>query len=270
MKAIMLHVHEDSGQEARLRAGLDIARAHSGHITCLQIAPFSAFVASDPFGGVYALPGVLDALHDQQAKERAALEDRLRQEDVSWDVEDCTGEIARSLISRSRLADVIILSRAAGAVAHPDQPLPIVADVAVHARAPVIAVPPEATGLACNGPMMVAWNGSIEASHALRFALPLLRLASKIHIVTVPDDRTDFPATLARTYLARHGLAAELREWPCTGRDVTGALIDAANELGAACAVMGAYGHSRLREALLGGVTRDLLDQSPFPLFLAH
>lgn len=270
MKAILLHVHDDRGQEARLQVALDLARANGGHITCLQVAPFSNFIAGDPFGGVYALPSVIEAIQEQQSKERAYVEERLRQENVSWSIEDCTGEVTQSIISRSRLADVIVLSRAVGAATLTDQPQPIVADIAVHARAPVIAVPPDATGFACDGPMMVAWNGSAEVSHALRFALPLLRLASRIHLVTVSDDHIDFPPRLARDYLARHGLIAELRERPRGGRDVTAALIDAATELGAACIIMGAYGHSRLREALLGGVTRDLLGQSPTPLFLAH
>jgi nucleotide-binding universal stress UspA family protein len=117
---------------------------------------------------------------------------------------------------------------------------------------------------------MIAWNGSPKAANALRLALPLLRKASAIHIVTIVEEKEGFPATGASLYLSRHGLASQLHEWPADGRSVAAALQDAAATLGAAYIVIGAYGHSRFSEAVYGGVTRDFLRQSRVPLLLAH
>ena len=102
----------------------------------------------------------------------------------------------------------------------------------------------------------------MEGSHALRLALPMLAKAKAVHVVTVLEDKSGFPATDACEYLARHGVASELHEWQRNGRRVADVLREAAAKLGASYIVMGAYGHSRIREAVLGGVTRDLLDDS--------
>ena len=117
---------------------------------------------------------------------------------------------------------------------------------------------------------MVAWDGSLESSHALRLTLPMLAPAAAVHVVTVTESHTEFPATDACHYLARHGIEAELHEWSREGRSTAAALLAAASNLSASYIVMGAYGHTRLREAVLGGATRDMLQTSPFPLLMAH
>ena len=203
-------------------------------------------------------------------EERQRIEQRLKSEGISWDWEHADGNAADALVSRGRLADVLILSRQDKGRDDLPEPLPIVADVAIHARAPVLVVPPGATSFNADGPVVIAWNGSIEAAHSLRLALSFLRLATDVHIVTISSDNSDFPPTDASLYLARHGIASQLHEWPRQERTVAGALLDAARDLAASSLVMGAYGHTRLRETVLGGVTRDLLSDASVPLLLAH
>src|SRR3546814_18127337 len=74
-------------------------------------------------------------------------------------------------------------------------PLPIAADVAVHARAPVLAVPPELKSFDCCGRALIAWHGSYEAAHAPRSAITLLQQAQEVNIVTVDEDADSLPAT---------------------------------------------------------------------------
>ena len=121
-----------------------------------------------------------------------------------------------------------------------------------------------------SGNALVAWNGSAEAANALRLALPLLLHAAFVHIIEVNGDAATLPSTEAATYLSRHGIKAELHEWPAKGRSVSDALLNAMSELDGCHLVMGAYGHSRLREFTLGGVTRELILSSSVPLLLAH
>src|SRR3546814_14892644 len=85
------------------------------------------------------------------------------------------GDLVQTLLSASRLADVTILTRTMAAPKNAGAPLPIAADVAVHARAPVLAVPPELKSFDCCGRALIAWNGSYEAAHALRAAITLLQ-----------------------------------------------------------------------------------------------
>lgn len=267
MKSVPLYANPDQGLEGRLEAALDVVGLFGGHLTCLQVTPFDAFIMADPFGGVYALPSVVEHVAKADAEHRRSLEDRLGREGVSWDWLRYDGAPAQLLVDRSRLCDLIVLSLTDS---RDDGPMSIVADVAIHARAPVLAVPKESRGLEAGGTALVAWNGALEAAHALRLSLPMLARASKVEIVTVTEDRAEFPATDACEYLARHGIGSQLHEWPGEGSRVSDAIADAARVLGAAYVVMGAYGHSRLREAVLGGVTRELLRDSPVPLLLGH
>src|ERR1051326_7613947 len=110
MKTVLLYANEDSGLKSRLQAALDLGRAFGAHLTCLQVTPFDAFVMGDPFGGVYALPVVLEEVRKAEAEQRARIEQRLAGEDVSWDWLRYDGAPARIVTARSGLADMIVLS----------------------------------------------------------------------------------------------------------------------------------------------------------------
>ena len=268
MKTVLLYANDDNGMESRLQAAFDLARAFGGHISCLQATPFDSFIMGDPFGGAYAIPVVVEAVRKAEDTHRARIEQRIRSEGVSWDWSRFDGSPAQLAADRSRLSDVIVLSLPGGG--DYDGPLSMVGDVVLHAPAPVLAMPQSSNGLDCLGTAVVAWNGSFESCHALRLAVPLLARAGQVRIVTVTDDETEFPATGASEYLARHGIDSVLHEWPRDDRTMTDALLDAAHNLGAAYVVMGAYGHSRLQESVLGGTTRDMIRSGAVPLFLAH
>lgn len=270
MKSVLLYANEDAGLQGRMEAALDAVRLFDGHLTCVQVTPFDAFIMGDPFGGAYALPSVVAAVQEAEDKHRARLEAKLQGEGVAWDWLHFDGAPGPVVVDRARLSDLIVLSPASDGADY-DGPQGLAAEVAVHARAPVLAVPKGKLGVDLLGPAMVAWNGSQESCNALRAALPLLARASTVHVVTVADeDAADFPATQAAHYLARSGVETVLHDWPREGRGIADALIDAAAVLNASYLVMGAYGHSRFRESVLGGVTRDMLRRSPVPLVLAH
>jgi nucleotide-binding universal stress UspA family protein len=268
MKTVLLYANDDNGLESRFQATLDLARSFDAHISCLQVTPFDAFVMGDPFGGVYALPVVVEAIRKAEDEHRAALEARLRIEGVAWDWSRFDGSPAQMTADRSRLSDIIVLSLPGGG--NYDGPLAMVGDVVLHARAPVLAVPESSRALDYLGTAVIAWNGTFESSIALRLAVPLLGKAGQVRIVTVTEDETEFPALGASEYLARHGIESELHEWPRDNRTMAEALLDAARTLRASYVVMGAYGHSRLQESLLGGTTREMIRSGAVPLLLAH
>ena len=270
MKTILLYVHDDAGAEARLQAALDLARAHDGHIACLQVTPLTAYVASDFVAGAYVVLDLLEAVNEQTRKVRADLEARLAREGVSWNFEHADGQPASTIVARASLADLVVLSRSVR-TPRSNEPEPLAGDVAVHARTPVLAVPPGVKGLDACGSAVVAWNGSVEAANALKAALPMLRQAAAINVVTVgEEDDGAFPATDACEYLARHGPKSELHEVVRHGRPIGDCLLDTLGAIGGDYLVMGAYGHSRAREFVLGGVTRRMLADCPVPLLLTH
>lgn len=269
MRNFMTLIHPDAGQEARLAASIDLVRAYRGHLTCVQVTPFSYFLGGDPFLGYATAPLTLDAETERQAEIRAAVEARLTREQVPFGWEHFDGDPASCMVRAARLQDLIVLSIPIGHQQSFD-PIPMAGDVAIHARSPVLAVPNGLKSLDVGGTAVVAWNGSSESAHALRFAMPMLHKASAVHIVTVGEDDGRAQPSEASAYLSRHGVSATLHEIAREGRPVGEALLAAASGVDGDYLVMGAYGHTRLREYVLGGVTRTVLVESQMPVLLAH
>lgn len=271
MKSVLLHINRDNGQEARLQAALDIVRAFDSHLTCLQVTPFETFVPADPYGVSHLLQQTYDQIRKEEASEREAVEQRLKTEGASWDWHCHRGAPARLLAEHSWLQDLVIVSSPAE-----DWPVrlespPTAADLVVHSRAPVLVVPDDTRSFDCTGTAMVAWDGSAEACQALRGALPLLkRSASVLLAIVSKEGGQQFPPTEAASYLSRNDVGSEIVELPSDGKRVADILRSVAGAREAAYCVMGAFGHSRLRERLMGGVTRDMLSDGTLPLVLAH
>jgi nucleotide-binding universal stress UspA family protein len=266
MRSILLHMHPDGGHDMRLAAAVELARTLDGQLTCVQPVPYPAYLAADPMA--YAgTPALFEAIEHNANDFRRATEERLAREGIAWEWLQSAGDAAATIVSQSRFADLILLSRdGPGGSGEPS----IVGDVALHVRTPVMAVPATGAPLDLGGVVMLAWNGSHEAANALRAAVPLLRRAEAVHVVSIGDQAELFGVGEACRYLARHELPYAPQERQRGDGPVGERLSTIAAELGASYIVLGAYGHSRLRELLLGGVTRWMLEHSALPLLLAH
>lgn len=174
----------------------------------------------------------------------------------------------------ARFADLCVAARPYGHGPGGLAPLLIEA-LLFGAHAPVLVVPD--AGMEAGRPFgrpWLAWNDSDEALRAVRAALPLLQEAGRAEVVVVDPPlhgagRAD-PGSDLCAWLARHGVQAEVTVLAKTEPRVSGILSRFAREKGCDLLVMGAFGHSRLREVLLGGATRDLLSEVPLPLLLAR
>ena len=260
MRSIVVFAdRNDPKTSVRLEAALSLARAEEGHVTVLVDTPVARFMAMDAMGGSYlAADAIREAVQhdDAYAAELAA---HLTREDVPFDILRSEDEPIDSLAACSLLADVIVLSRDCR----------FAGQLAVSTRAPVLIVPDAGMELPPRR-VMIAWNGSDEAASALRAGLPLMRQAEQVELVTVGAKLAGFPAVDAVQYLSRHGVHAQLRPLVREG-SVEETLARAVRDAGAQLLVMGAYGHSRLREFLLGGVTRYFLDgDTGVAMLLAH
>lgn len=134
---------------------------------------------------------------------------------------------------------------------------------------PVLAIPAEAGPSAPDAPAVVAWNGRAEAARALTAALPLLRRASQVTVIHAGTDDSGILLPVI-AFLARHGITAAACNVPAGGRDAGAVLLGEAERRGAGLLVFGAYGHSRARELIFGGVTRHILHHAKIPVLLAH
>jgi nucleotide-binding universal stress UspA family protein len=138
---------------------------------------------------------------------------------------------------------------------------------------PVVVVPYVQTQAVTLERVLVCWDGSRPATRAIADALPFLRRAKAIDIVAVSGERgkgSELVGTNMARHLARHGLKVELKRVPAGNVAVPAAIAAHAIEIGADFMVMGGYGHSRLREFILGGVTRTILTSSTIPVLMSH
>lgn len=269
MKTILLPIDDIEGQEARMQAAFDLARATSGHICAVQVTPFAAYAVGDGGMGGFPVTSLIEAIDAERKRTRTAIEARLVSEGVSWDWHALDGDLVDKLATLSRLADVIVMN--SGPFANAAGPrMTATGDVAMAASAPVLIVPPTHRGVDFTGPALVAWDGSNEAARALRAAMPLLRLASGVSILTVDEKRPDLGGRDAATWAARHGITAEVIERGDGGNGIEATIRGVVTEIGATLMVQGAYGHSRLRQTIFGGVTRGLLSDAPVPMLIAH
>lgn len=269
MRSILLHIYDDQGLESRLQAAFDLARMFAGHITCLHAIPFEDYLVADPLIVAELPEDFSEKMRKRRLELQAWIEERLRGEGMNWDWVHVDEMMSTSLVRWSVLADVIVLSIADRAVAR-DEARPLAAKVATRAIAPVLAVPASFERLQMDAPVLVAWNGSPEAAVAMRAAMPLLQAAPEVCLLEVEQDVSHYPRDLAARYLARHGIKTQLMQHRPIEDSVSETITRAAEELGSGLIVMGAYSHSRLKETLLGGVTRDLLATSAIPLLVAH
>jgi nucleotide-binding universal stress UspA family protein len=193
---------------------------------------------------------------------------RLEVEDVPWDWADATGDIAPLLEAQSALADIIVLNTALADHQPPDM-RGTGSEVVMRSGKPILAVPEATRGIDMGGHALVAWNGSSAIARTLRAAAPLLALASGVAIVQIGAPGAA-PIEEAATYLSRHRIHARVERRDGTRDGFADALLDLCKDRHPSYCVIGAYGHSRARESLFGGVTRRMLAESPVPLILGR
>ena len=267
MKNILLLVHEDAGQESRFQAALDLVRSLEGHLICLDVESMPLMMGD--FYSVSVEAAVFAEQQGDRARNRERLEARLAVEGVPWTWVERVGSPAETVNRNAELADVIVVSRRLDSDFLPDT-RGIASEVVIGSGRTVVAVPDRTAGFAAAGHAMVAWDGSEEAMNALRASVPLLALARIVTLVRVRDGSSGIAAQEAAAYLSRHGIKAVIVKRAGGTVPTADVLIAEAKAERADYIVMGAFGRSRIAEAVFGGVSRAMLTESPIPVVMTH
>lgn len=206
----------------------------------------------------------------------AAARARLAREDIRWSVESAVAQVGglTTLIGmRARFSDLVLLTRPYGDDAPPDGEA--VTEAALfEGRAPVLISPNRGLPADFGKKVMIAWNQTEEAMTAVRRAMPFLVAAESVEITVVDPsphgpERSDPGGALCQM-LTRHGVNASIAVLARTMPTTSEILNHRAIEIGADLIVMGAYSHSRFREAILGGTTRSMLGKTGLPILMAR
>ncbi|SDR63496.1 Nucleotide-binding universal stress protein, UspA family [Rhizobiales bacterium GAS113] len=271
IKDVMVCLEGTADDDVRLAAVETIAGVFNSHVTGLFLNTLPTMMPVDANGPGANLLEEARVLGDGVEMALAKRLTRLNRPTEIHRIDVLADDIANIASREARGADTFVALRPNGT---PQEPERLVEGVLFGSGRHLFLIP---DGKAPTSPfdrILVAWNGSRESARALAEAMPYLYKSKAATVVVVDEEH---PAELqaligtdAINHLQHHGIDASLRRVRDRKHDVAAALIEEAERLEVDLMVMGGYGHSRLREMLLGGVTHDLLHQAPVPLIIAH
>lgn len=284
VRTILVPVRGDGKGEGVLDHALSLARRNSAHLEVLHcrprpedLIPFGIFVPARLRKEIVASAGTL--ANEEEDKVHVLFDRYCQEHDLpiieaapwprdrisaTWREE--TGKQAKIIGVRGRLSDII-------AVAKPDRAqnlgMNTLEAALLESGKLVMMCPPEPVE-SVGARVAVAWNGSAEAARAVTAALPVLKSADSVMILSGEGAELAVSAEEAKDYLAVHDIACSLHQFSAAPTAVGQALLAGAKKAGADCLLMGAYGQSRHRELVMGGVTQHVVDHADMPILLMH
>ncbi len=274
-KNLCVHVDYRPRCRAGVKLAVELAEHFSAHLTGVFVDPVPM---SPELVAISATPLLLEQITQEQelraGEAKAAFDEITSASTARTGWRRASGPMFSALNVHGRYCDLLILNQEGDG----DDSLALggFADSAViETGRPVLVVPFIGAVAPLGGKVLVAWNGSREATRAVNDAMPLLMAASEVQVVCIDphitgEDEVSQPGADLCFHLATHGVRAEAHVISGTGLDSGNVLLSHAADFGANLIVSGAYGHSRLRELVLGGMTLHLLRHMTVPVLMSH
>jgi nucleotide-binding universal stress UspA family protein len=275
IKDIVVNLSVGDASDAATDYAMSVAAAFEAHLAGVAFA-------YEPAAAEFGYEGLaVSVIEEERAKSAAAaaaairkFEDGVRRNGISAESRQLEGHFANvgNLFAQiARRFDLAVVTQAEPRKAVPEEM--IIEGVLFDSGRPVLAVPYiQKAGLALER-VMVCWDGSRNAARAAADAMPFLARARKVEVVMVTGERAksdELPGADVAQHLARHGLDVTVQRLVSVDTDVANTILSHAADAGADFIVMGGYGHSRLREFVLGGATRGILGAMTAPVLMSH
>lgn len=275
-KTILVHCDAAPNVGQRLVVAAEFAQRYGAHLVGVHARPpFEApvfFEGGMPMDSLFASYEA-GAKADAEAA-RTAFDKALKGRHLSHEWRTVDGFIDSELAIQARYADLTIVGQT-----DPDAQTPTPSDlpeaIVLATGRPMLIVPHVGVRSQPGERVMLCWNASRESARAAADALPLLQMAKKVIVLVVdPHSSTDGhgaePGADVAHWLARHGVDVTVQRDVAADSDVGGVVLSRAADHDIDLVVMGLYGHSRVREMILGGASRTLLSSMTVPLFVSH
>lgn len=284
LRTILVPVRGDGKGEGVLDHALSLAERHKAHLEVLHCRPkpedLIPYGVPVPASLRKSLVASAKSLADEEESGMRKLFDDYRArrgvtevEGFPWPTDkvsatwrEAVGKQANVIGVRGRLVDLIVVPR-------PDRDqnlgLNTLHAALMESGKLVLMCPPKPVE-SVGARIAIAWNGSGEAARAMTAALPILRKADSVTILATVDRELPVSAEEARVYLETHGAACTVQGFKRGDESVPKLLMNQAKKAGADCLLMGAYGQSRQREMIMGGVTQHVVDHADLPILLMH
>lgn len=276
-KSILVHLNDERRAGALIDVAAHVADRHEAHLVGLYVVPSGIYGAPTHYGERLIESG-RQAFRDEAHRIGAIFEKATRGRPLvaEWRVveppHDHPGP-AETVVEHARVMDLVVAAQA-----DEEWDLSLLLDfperIALESGRPTIIVPHAGRFPRVGSRILVAWNGKREASRALFDAMPLLEKAEAVRLLavdpTAEEMRPGGAMSLIGAALGRHGVKAEVTKSVAAGLEVSDDLLNRAADFSADLIVMGCYGHSRLREFILGGASRGILRHMTVPVLMSH
>jgi nucleotide-binding universal stress UspA family protein len=273
IKDILVHVNNAEQDNPTLEAAIYLTQRFNAHLKGVHVSSLLDYAAAkDIFvAGLWeeCKEDLRIAAKTAQERYKAAI----TRAGLSGEWHHVDGDPATTIIAQGRVVDLIVLGQPM------DDPWPIARNIAdkvpLAAGRPVLFVPSAGFAGSLGKSVLIAWNDSREAARAVNDALPLLTQAEQVIVMAVDpppakSNEDSIPCADIALHLARHGVEAAATQDTASANFVGEVLRKQAERQHADLIVTGAYGHSRLKEIVLGGVTRYMLKHATVPVLMSH
>lgn len=278
MKTILVPVELHDQVAATLQAAALLGTAFGSYLEGFPLHPaLSPFLAADAMGATILYDAEFEEDEATLQKARQAFENKMHAHGIA-EGGGTAGQAAYNwrdeaqgdnfVGSHSRLFDITVVGRPG---TKDGQPRGTTLEAALfESGRPVLIAPPEELQK-IGERILIAWNGSTETARTIGWAMPLLRRAQHVVVLTVKGSGVSGPSGKeVATYLDRHAIRAEVRSVEPGGRAAGKTTLDEVTNLGCDLLVRGAYTQSRLRQLIFGGTTRQIIAEAKVPVFMAH
>ena len=269
IKTILVPIGHDAGAEKRIEFAAELANKYDAHIQALHVltpagdmfkyTPVEAYTAE-------AFDQYERDLQLEAEKYREKYEKQLKSAGVRYDWCQQQGNMLDFLNLHSRTADLTILTQKGDTL---DDIMGVMNDFIIESGIPAIIIPETGASVDYKN-ILVAWDGGQQCAKATHDAVPILKNAEKVTVLTIAEDKKNqLPEADICVKLARHGINAEALT-VTDANSISKCIVETADNVGADLIVAGAWGHRRLREIIFGGVTKSLLSNQKHSIYLSH
>lgn len=277
LKDILVLCDAGGTNSYRVDTALQLAKVFNAHLTGLHLIPYPIIPVYGT-GFPDAIPYLATEQLEQSQNTATELKDsflkKANELDVPCEWKSIDGVDIRYIIDNARYADVVIAPQSY--CKYGEENTQKIGDyLAIHLGRPLIVIPNLKNVFSLPKRAIIAWNESHEAARAVHDAIPLLQYAEHIQVVSVASNTKKEKEFIIydndlRKHLSHHGIQVEVASLDPAAKGTGKTILEGAEEYNADLVIMGAYGHTRLKEIALGGATRYLLNNTTIPLFLSH
>jgi len=273
LKSVLVHVTNTDQAQARVDAAIALAMAHDAHVRGLGVRAMSEIPP-------YAVPGIpATVIAEMEARQKAdvaaarkifeaALTRAGWSDRGDWVADE--GDATEVTALHARYTDLTVVGQQSPSGAT-DAYTGFADELVLQSGRPILVIPHIGVERPIGKHIVIAWNASRESARAVADAMPLLEKSDAVEIMAVdPKGIGDIPGADIAQHLARHGINVEATHSVANQIDAGDVLLNYVSDCGADLLVMGAYGHSRMREIVLGGVTRHMLEHMITPVLMSH